>query len=260
MAVNSFLVHGPDGLVVVDGQLTISDATALRDRTTAIGSPVVALLVTHPHPDHYAGAATAVEDSVPIYATNAVATVIRRDDDEKDAIVGPMMEKEWPTRRRFPDRLLPSGATVRLAGLDFTVEDLGPGESYADSVWKLGDAWFTGDVLCPGTHAYLADGQYTRWIDSLATLSERTGPSVRLFPGHGAPTNRDALAGQQAYVRTFVDAVAATLDLDPAGRATTVMTRMSGLVNDERLRFLTELSIEPVAQQMAASSGQDVSA
>lgn len=260
MAVNSFLLHAPDGLLVVDGQLTVSDASALRDRIATIARPVAAVLVTHPHPDHYAGAAVAVGESVPIYATAAVDAVIRRDDTEKDAIVGSLMGREWPTRRRFPDHVLESGSSVRLAGADLTVEDLGPGESHADSVWKLGDDWFIGDVLCHGTHAYLADGEYEGWIATLAALSERAGPRTRLLPGHGVPAHRDALAGQREYVRTFVDAVAAALGLDPTDRAEAVMARMSGLVDDERLRFLTELSIEPVAQRMATPNGQDVPA
>lgn len=114
MAVNSYLVHGPDGLVVVDGQLTVSDATALRDRVAATGRPLVALLVTHAHPDHYAGAAVVAGDSVPILATAAVDAAIRRDDAEKDAVVGAMMGADWPVRRRFPDHVLESGATVAL--------------------------------------------------------------------------------------------------------------------------------------------------
>lgn len=173
MPVNSYLVHAPDGLVVVDGQLAVSDAGALRDRIAAAGLPVAAMLVTHPHPDHYAGAAIAVGDSVPIYATAAVDAVIRRDDKEKDTVVGPMLGPEWPTRRRFPDRVVDSGATVRVAGAEFAVEDLGPGESHADSVWTLGDDWFIGDVLCHGTHAYLADGQYAPWLATLDALAPR---------------------------------------------------------------------------------------
>jgi glyoxylase-like metal-dependent hydrolase (beta-lactamase superfamily II) len=51
MAVNSYLVHGPDGVIVVDGQLTITDARAVRQRIAAIGKPVAALVVTHGHPD-----------------------------------------------------------------------------------------------------------------------------------------------------------------------------------------------------------------
>jgi hypothetical protein len=34
---------------------------------------------------------------VPIIATRAVDAIIRRDDDVKNAVVGPMMRAEWPT-------------------------------------------------------------------------------------------------------------------------------------------------------------------
>jgi glyoxylase-like metal-dependent hydrolase (beta-lactamase superfamily II) len=50
MLVNSYLVHGPEGLVVVDG-LTISDARKVRALIDAAGRPLAGVLVTHPHPD-----------------------------------------------------------------------------------------------------------------------------------------------------------------------------------------------------------------
>lgn len=252
MAVNSYLVQGNDGVVVVDGQLTVSDATALRERIAATGLPVAAVVVTHAHPDHYAGAATAVDASVPIYATEAVDAVIRRDDAEKDAIVGPMMGADWPVDRRFPDRLVDDGSVVELAGLEFTVEDSGPGESYADSIWKLGDDWFIGDVICNDTHAYLADGQYAEWLAALDRLTDVAGADTRLLIGHGEPTDRKAASAQRTYIRTFVDAVAGAVDLEPAERASIVLDAMSGLVADDRLRFLMELSIEPVSQGMVS--------
>lgn len=251
MAVNSYLVRGDGGLVVVDGQLTVSDATALRDRIATTGLPVAALVVTHPHPDHYAGAASAVDESVPIYATRAVDAVIRRDDAEKDAIVGPMMGAEWPTERRFPDRLVDDGSVVELAGLEFTVDDVGPGESHADSVWKLGDDWLIGDVICHDTHAYLADGRYAKWLASLDDLMDKTDAGTRLLVGHGEPTDRSAIAAQRTYIQTFVDTVSGALDLDPQERTAAVVKAMSGLVADSRLQFLMELSIEPVARGMA---------
>ncbi len=254
MAVNSYLVPGDDGLVVVDGQLTVSDATALRERIAATGLPVVAVVVTHPHPDHYAGAATVVDESVPIYATSAVEAVIRRDDSEKDAVVGPMMGAEWPAERRFPDRLVDHGSVVELAGLEFTVEDVGPGESHADSVWKLGDDWFIGDVICHDTHAYLADAQYAKWLASLDGLLDKTDSGTRLFVGHGEPTDRTAIAAQRTYIRTFIDAVAAAAGLEPAERTAAVVDAMSGLVTDSRLQFLMELSIEPVAEELGRNT------
>lgn len=260
MPVNSYVVHGPEAVVVVDGQLTVSDATALRGKLTTIGKSVAALVVTHPHPDHYAAAALVVPDDVPIYATATVDAVIRRDDVEKDEIVGPMMGADWPAVRRFPDQVVADGSTVRLAGLDFAVADLGPGESHADSVWKLGDRWFIGDVVCHDTHAYLADGQHTRWLATLDRLFEEAGDATQLMVGHGEPTDKRAIAGQRAYITAFVDAVADAIELDPDERATQVVQAMAPHVTDERLRFLMELSIEPVAKQMVAEQDSDVRA
>src|SRR5262245_15056644 len=91
MPVNSFLVRGPDGVVAVDGQLTVSDARLVREAVERSGLPLAGVLVTHPHPDHYAGIGHIVgPDAVPVVATRAVDEIIRRDDARKDAIVGPM--------------------------------------------------------------------------------------------------------------------------------------------------------------------------
>ena len=51
MAVNSFVIHGPDGVVV----LTVSDAALVREAVTRAGRPLAGVVITHPHPDHYAG-------------------------------------------------------------------------------------------------------------------------------------------------------------------------------------------------------------
>jgi glyoxylase-like metal-dependent hydrolase (beta-lactamase superfamily II) len=55
MPVNSFVIHGPDGLVVVDGMLTVSDAALVRQAIDDAGRSLAGVVITHPHPDHYAG-------------------------------------------------------------------------------------------------------------------------------------------------------------------------------------------------------------
>ena len=71
--VNAYLVETPAGIVVVDGTLTVSDSRAVRARLEAIGKPLLAVLVTHPHPDHYAGVAAVVAgNNVPIVAAASV--------------------------------------------------------------------------------------------------------------------------------------------------------------------------------------------
>lgn len=50
MPVNSYVVEGPEGLVIVDGQLTVSDARALRALIDQFNRPVAAMVLTHGHP------------------------------------------------------------------------------------------------------------------------------------------------------------------------------------------------------------------
>ena len=57
MPVNTYLVEAPDGVVIVDGMLTVTDAGRVRGELDRIGKPVLGAIVTHAHPDHYAGMA-----------------------------------------------------------------------------------------------------------------------------------------------------------------------------------------------------------
>src|SRR5579859_4909488 len=95
MLVNSYVVSGPTGVVVVDGMLTVSDARKVRDVVEAAARPLAGVVITHAHPDHYAGLVHLLGGAdVPVIATEAVDAVIRRDDAVKDQIVGPMMGAE----------------------------------------------------------------------------------------------------------------------------------------------------------------------
>lgn len=253
MAVNSFLIHGPEGIVVVDGQLTVPDARKVKAAVARTGRPLAGLVVTHPHPDHYAGAGLICGDA-PILATPDVDAVIRRDDGLKADIVGPMMGEAWPPHRRFPDRLVEPGTTVELGGVPLHVRTLGPGESDADTTWSIDDRTiFVGDVVYNHMHAYLADAHHHAWSQLLEALEAVVPDDVRLFPGHGTPTGKSALARQRRYVDTFVGAVQEYAGAEPEVRRQAVLDRMRTLLDDDRLLFLTELSIDPVLDDLAGT-------
>lgn len=255
MPVNSYVVEGPEGLVIVDGQLTVSDARALRALIDQFNRPVAAMVLTHGHPDHYAGAATALDGlSAPIVATTAVADVIRRDDQEKDGIVGPMMGNEWPTVRRFPDKVADAGAVIMLGGLAWSLRELGPAESQADTLWSLDHeaVTFAGDVAYNDMHAYLADGRFREWLDVLDQLDKELDDDITLLVGHGNPTDKSVLGRQRDYVSAFVESVRADLDAAPDRRREAVAARMKQVVANDDLLFLMELSIEPVVAVLAS--------
>ena len=249
--VNAYLVETSDGIVAVDGTLTVNDGRALRARLEATGKPLLAVLVTHAHPDHYGGIVELVgSDDVPVIATAGVDAVIRRDDALKEEILRPMFGDEWPRERMFPTRLVRDGERVDLGGKSFTVLDLGPGESPHDSIWFLGDERrrvFLGDQVYDRKHAYLADGFFEGWLGHLDRLQRELPADATLHVGHGGPVTPDRFDEQRLYVETFVDAVRSADWSQPDNARAAIVQRMTTLLPTDELRFLMELSIDPVA-------------
>jgi len=252
--VNAYLVETGEGVVAVDGTLTVSDGRALRGQLESFGKPLLAVLVTHPHPDHYGGIVELVAgDDVPVVATVGVDAVIRRDDALKEEILRPMFGEEWPRERMFPSRTVSDGESLDLGGATFTVLDLGPGESPHDSIWFLGDerrTVFLGDQVYDRKHAYLADGFFEEWLGHLERLRQELPADATLQVGHGGPVTPAHFDWQREYVETFLDAVRSADWSQPGTARAAVVDRMTRFLRTDELRFLMELSIEPVAARL----------
>jgi glyoxylase-like metal-dependent hydrolase (beta-lactamase superfamily II) len=258
--VNAYLVETASGVVAVDSLLTVSESRAMRQALEQLGKPLRAVLLTHSHPDHYAGLAQLVaDDDVPIIAPQGVIDAIARDDAAKDAIVGPMFGDEWPSRRIFPNTPIRDGASVTFDDVEFTVIDLGPSESPHDSPWILGaDAKtvFLGDQIYDHKHCYLADGFHREWLANIATLRERFPADATFHIGHGGPVGGEMWDWQRGYIETFVAAVGAADWAEPEQAKAAVFARMKEYEPTDELQFLMELSIEPIAQQLGVLSAQ----
>ena len=251
MLVNAYLVETGEGIVAVDGTLTVSDGRALRARLDELGQPLIAVLVTHAHPDHYGGIVELVgSDDVPVFATLGLDAVIRRDDAVKEQILRPMFGDEWPRERRFPNAVVPDHGALELGGVSFTAIDLGPGESPHDSIWLLEDdrrIIFIGDQIYDRKHAYLADGFHNRWLANIDRLEQELPADATLYNGHGGPVTPADFSWQRDYIETFLDAIRSA-DWEQPERATAaVQARMAELLPSDDLRFLMEMSIHPVA-------------
>jgi glyoxylase-like metal-dependent hydrolase (beta-lactamase superfamily II) len=254
MDVNAYLIEAHSGLVLVDGMLTLSDARAVRDRIDAIGKPVLAAVVTHAHPDHYAGLAEILRGrDVPIASTAAVRLAIERDDALKDSIVGPMMGAEWPALRTFPTQDIAADGSVQFGGITLQVTDVGAAESPADSVYRFGErSFFVGDLVYARKHAYLADGFATAWLACLERLERELPKDAVLYVGHGAPAGRELFAAQRRYIEAFVASVERHESEGPAERRRAVIEDMKRALPTEDLSFLMELSIEPFLKTRAS--------
>ena len=67
----STLIYGDTEAILVDTQFRISDAEKLADRIAAKGRRLKAILVTHPHFDHFYGASVLLRrfPGTPVYAS-----------------------------------------------------------------------------------------------------------------------------------------------------------------------------------------------
>ena len=73
--VNAYLVETRAGVVAIDATLTESESKRLSEEVEALAKPLLAILVTHPHPDHVAGITNLVANSGPkIMATRPSST------------------------------------------------------------------------------------------------------------------------------------------------------------------------------------------
>jgi glyoxylase-like metal-dependent hydrolase (beta-lactamase superfamily II) len=257
---NSYLVETRNGVVVVDGRLLTSDGKAVRAAVEATRKPLRAVLVTHGHPDHYNGITEIVGgQDLPVVATAAVDRVIREHDAAKEKQWAETFGPDWPRRRTFPNRILKSGQSVTFDGVRFTVHDLGPGESHADSYWTAdldhGRVAFIGDVVLHGVHAYVADGHTTEWLSSLARLRRDLAGATTLYPGHGEPGGLELLDWQQRYLERYRAEVKGLSKGAPRlsdEQKKELVARMKAVLPGEKLEFLIALGADVVAAELAA--------
>jgi glyoxylase-like metal-dependent hydrolase (beta-lactamase superfamily II) len=258
--VNSFLVEGADGVVAVDAPLLLSDGRAFRARLEALRKPLLGVLVTHPHPDHYNTMTQLVAgDDVPVIALPEVAREIRARDDAKRAQWGPLFGDEWPAAATFPDRELADEESIELGDLRFTAWDFGACESERETVWLLGDGdtAFVGDLLFNGTHAYLADGHTEAWLRALDRAAEALAGVPTLYVGHGAPATPAAIADQRRYLLMAREAIAraaggrAELSQAQAGAVTALMERY---LPEAPLSWLIGAGASAVAAEIASAA------
>lgn len=255
--VNAYVVEHGGGLVAVDSTLTVGGGRGLRALIDDIGKPLLGVVITHAHPDHYGGLVEVTRGlEVPVFSTQLVHDVIPRDDPVKEEILRPMFGDLWAPERAFPTEVVGDGETVRLGEIGLTVTDLGPSESPADSIWTLEadpHRVFSADLAYNRKHSYLADGFYERWLQNIETQRGALAAGATLHPGHGEPMGVEALDYQQRYIEKFIESATTVAEADRDQARQRVSGQMRELLPTEELAFLMELSIDPVIDALAAS-------
>jgi len=206
--VNTYWIETPGGgLVVIDVQRDLIHAAQALAAVRATGKPVRAILVTHAHPDHYAGIGMfkqAFSNAV-VYSSKATAEAIRHDTYGWSAIT----QKEAPdiTPKVFipPDKTFDDNATLTIDGLTLVTRELGSGEAHDATAYYLPHSrdLYIGDAVLNRLHGPIAEGNSGQWLGVLDRL-EVAFPDARVVhPGHGASGPMQPMYDdERLYLRT----------------------------------------------------------
>ena len=258
---NAYLIETAHGVVAIDSTLTVNESKALRSELESIKKPLLAIILTHPHPDHVAGVTNLITSpNVPIISLKSVARIMQATEDAKRIQWTPLYGKEWISKWTFPNQYVKDLDTVAFDGLTYKVYDIGAGgDSNANSIWILkngSNVAFVGDLVFNGYHPYIADDHISDWLKNLEKARQLLANVSTIYPGHGRAGSLDLLQSQKEYLLAYSDVV------EELSHGNTTLTenakkelsqRMEKFLPGAGLPFLIALSADPVAAELLAS-------
>ena len=232
LQVNAFIIETINELVIVDTTLTMSDSKALKQKADSLGKPVAGIILTHGHPDHIAGTYNiAPKGDIPIYALASVKKLMEQTEAVKHQQWSGLFGNEWIPKWIYPNQLVSDGETISIAGITFTVLDIGSGgDCDANSIWLMEDenkAAFIGDFIYSNNHSYMNDGSILRWLSNLDKYAPILKQFKSYFVGHGPSCDYGAIKKQQEYFLTYCSRVLQA-------------TNGSGIFNDETRKLFEQ--------------------
>lgn len=229
--VNLYWMETNEGIVIVDAGRFLSQAGyALEKIRASSKKPIIGILITHPHSDHFGGlpvfTSSAIKN-VPIYASQTTYDDIRTDGQGFIAARKELHGNDFPAREEIPlpNRIVKNGDEISLGGLKFQVIDLPKNETIATTLYYLPEqkALFAGDFVVNGDTPFLGDGYSSNWLKQLQMILKRY-PNVTIYHGHGEPgLAQPLIEAQSEYIETIrslvSDALATGKEVTPQEKA-----------------------------------------
>lgn len=190
--VNAYWLESEEGVVVIDALFLQADARLLAGMIRSTGKPLLGILLTHPHVDHFGGV-PALREAFPgvrLFATAGTAAAIQATHDRGVAagwLQAMMGEAGYGGPARV-DSIIASGAELALGGMHFRVLDMGAAEAADNTIvhQRELDALFTGDLTVAHAPVYVGEGRPAELMEALARLRAQFPDSLTVYSGHYA--------------------------------------------------------------------------
>jgi glyoxylase-like metal-dependent hydrolase (beta-lactamase superfamily II) len=265
--VNSFIIEGARSLILVDTQFVLSEANAVAERIAALQKPLAAILITHPHPDHYNGLASILEKhaGTQVHATAATINGIRETAELKRAYWTPIVGSDYPQRFAFPNVSVTDGERLNIDGVELVIDDFGPTECSDNTAIELPqiDAVIISDLVYNRVHPWLAEGRSRLWLEALAKASRRFGSAKILYAGHGPAGSLSIIDEQAAYINMAWETVARAMKEDPELSDTSksaIQQRMRSEYKKWPLEMIIDMNTASLAGEIQSHSGKPIPA
>jgi glyoxylase-like metal-dependent hydrolase (beta-lactamase superfamily II) len=197
-AVNIGLVAGTSGALLIDTGSSPAQGAEIRAAAEAMLSvPLVAVVVTHAHFDHYYG--LAAFDDLPTYGHETLAAALAAETVFAEAAdVGFV-----PGDLRPPNRPLALARMVDLGDRYAEIVHFGPGHTAGDLVVIVPDLQliFTGDLLEQSAPPAMGPDCFLKeWPSALDGILGLVNAGTLLVPGHGEPFDQVFAFTQRAEI------------------------------------------------------------
>jgi glyoxylase-like metal-dependent hydrolase (beta-lactamase superfamily II) len=209
-------------VVVFDAQFTPDIARDMLAEIRAnTSNPIRYVVVTHPNPDKFNGAAVFQAAGAQLVTSRATADAMPGVHAYKEAYfvgAGMFAEGEYPALPEV-DITFSGELELELNGLvDVTLVELeNPGVSSTQTVAVMDSALVVGDLVAGRAHAWLEGGivdgapqiDLGAWIDALDELRDLEAGDAIVYPGRGkALPMSEVVPAQQAYLAELGEIVA----------------------------------------------------
>ncbi|MFB8235274.1 MBL fold metallo-hydrolase [Kitasatospora purpeofusca] len=203
----STLILGEHTAILVDAQLTRSAGRELAEWVAGKGRRLLAIVVTHHHPDHYFGAEEVLRlfPDARLLAAPPVVDGILRTAAAKVAQWKPVFGDDIPDHPLVPAPLLPQPLMIDRQVIPVLL--LGQGDCDGSTVVHVPSirTVIAGDFVYNGTHVWTADTTpelRTEWIRNLGRIAELG--AERVIAGHRAPEQGDDAARVLAFTGEYL--------------------------------------------------------